>query len=131
LTFSLAICGGCGDAAPNLVAVSGSITLDGQPLSGAIVTFEPLPGTPGPKASALVVDGNYRIEPAAQLQPGSFRVRVAMLPAEMLKAVAPQAVGRVVSPQFDADSKLSAQLEATAQNHADFAVAESPRRNSS
>jgi hypothetical protein len=42
-----ALVGGCEKADPSLVAVSGTITLNGDPLAYATVTFIPKDGTPG------------------------------------------------------------------------------------
>ena len=37
----LSLLSGCGDSGPELAAVTGTITLDGNPLHGALVTFRP------------------------------------------------------------------------------------------
>ena len=41
VSLSLALCVGCGS---DVVPVSGRVTLDGQPLAGAVVTFQPFSG---------------------------------------------------------------------------------------
>jgi hypothetical protein len=119
LTLFLA---GCGQQNSETVSVAGSVTIAGQPLSGAVITFEPLPGTPGPKASSVVLDGQYRIEPSAGLRPGQFRVRISMLPSEMLSSVAPDSAQLVIAAEFDSNSQLSADLKTTEPNQADFQV---------
>lgn len=106
------------------VSVTGRITVAGEPLSGAVITFQPIEGTSGPKASAPVFDGNYRIEPTAKLRPGTFLVRVSMLPPEMIKQLGPQlsidsaAVnsGRVIAAQFDSESKTTVELHDNVEN---------------
>lgn len=119
LTLLLA---GCGQQNSATVSVAGSITIAGQPLSGAVITFEPQPGTPGPKASSVVLDGQYRVDATAGLRPGQFRVRIAMLPSEMLTSVAPDSAKLVIAAEFDSDSKLSVNLQPTESNRADFQV---------
>jgi len=47
LPVLLALAVGCGSADKNLAPVSGTITLNGEPLAGATVTFIPKDGTPG------------------------------------------------------------------------------------
>ena len=39
-----ALCAGCGSSGPRLTPVEGVVTLDGQPLQGAAVLFEPQAG---------------------------------------------------------------------------------------
>jgi len=77
---------GCGDGGPNLVKVTGTITLNGKPYEGALVEFMPAQGnavstlgtdTTGP-------DGNYRIRSSAGrfgLAPGKYTVKVSKAPA--------------------------------------------------
>jgi hypothetical protein len=50
---------GC-DSGPRRQAVSGQVTLDGQPLDFGSITFVPDPN--GPKASGLIEGGRYEIE---------------------------------------------------------------------
>src|SRR5688572_29811168 len=53
-------CGSGGSDAPELGAVSGTVTLNGQPLAGATVTFQPEQG----RASSGVTDasGRYQLQ---------------------------------------------------------------------
>ncbi|MFO1064461.1 MAG: carboxypeptidase regulatory-like domain-containing protein [Pirellulales bacterium] len=53
---------GCGSSGPQLVDVSGKVTVDGKPVPNAIVTFNPL--TPGGSNSLGKTDaqGFYRLE---------------------------------------------------------------------
>lgn len=79
LTLALAGCGGAPAAdLPNLAQVDGIVLLDGQPLSGARVLFEPQQS--GSTSSAMTDDqGRYEVwygngEPGAAL--GSHTVRI-------------------------------------------------------
>jgi hypothetical protein len=59
----LAALTGCGDPnQPKLVPVKGVVTLDGQPLSGAVVTFMPGATTPAGGGSGRTgKDGSYKL----------------------------------------------------------------------
>lgn len=59
LTVTLSACGGAPDDQPKLAPVSGTITMDGAPLSGAFVRFYPTSG----RASAAKTDeeGKYEL----------------------------------------------------------------------
>ncbi|WP_417380003.1 carboxypeptidase regulatory-like domain-containing protein [Gimesia sp.] len=59
LSFILTACGGAPDDQPKLAPVSGTITMDGAPLSGAFVRFYPTSG----RASAGKTDeeGKYEL----------------------------------------------------------------------
>jgi hypothetical protein len=56
--------------------VEGTVTLDGQPLPKALITFRPKPGTASPSAGANVVDGKFSIASKGGLLPGKFRVEI-------------------------------------------------------
>lgn len=122
---------GCSLGQPKpIVTVAGQASAGGQPLSGAVITFEPIEGTQGPKASAPIFDGSFRIESSANLQPGRFRVRIAMLPAEITSQMhsadpsRPNArtQRREIAPEFDGDSKLTVLLLAEEENLLEFQV---------
>ncbi len=52
---------GCGQAAPGLAEVAGSVTLDGRPLSDVMVEFQPTDGTGSPSIGYTDLDGEYRL----------------------------------------------------------------------
>jgi hypothetical protein len=67
---------GCGGETG--VAVSGTVTRGGEPLSSATVTFEPKPnsGTTGTGEWADVQDGQFLFPEDKLLMPGTYVVRV-------------------------------------------------------
>ena len=71
LTAGLAGCGKKASRNPDAVAVSGTVTLDGQPLGGASVNFwsdkDQFAGTTGP-------EGRYALVPGAD--PGAYTVTI-------------------------------------------------------
>ena len=63
---------GCG---PTLVAVHGSVRLDGKPLNEAVIVFVPIEAG-RKKTGAEIVDGTYLVETENGLVPGKYRVEV-------------------------------------------------------
>jgi hypothetical protein len=68
------VAAGCADGS---VAVSGTVTRGGKPLTAGYVTLEPDPaaGTTGTGATAPVENGTFSF-PAGRLRPGKYVVRV-------------------------------------------------------
>lgn len=119
---------GCGGGSETDVAVSGHVTAGQRPLSGAVITFEPMAGTSGPNASSLILNGDYEIKPTAGLHGGTYRVRVSMVPTEIRKTLADQvneplpSAKAVIAPAFDHDSELQCELQHGENAHIDFKV---------
>ena len=57
-------------------AVSGTVTLDDQPLPKGTIRFVPQPGTSGPTAGGDIVDGRFSIPPEGAPFAGEFRVEI-------------------------------------------------------
>ncbi len=78
-SFSLLLLGitfcGCGGG-PNLVPVSGKVTLDGQPAKEGSVSFVQEGGPKPIGVGALVLDGQYALSKTNGLSPGKYRVEV-------------------------------------------------------
>ncbi|WP_182865240.1 hypothetical protein [Stieleria mannarensis] len=137
LTLMVAL-GGCSAPPQPSVSATGTVTVDGDPLSGtplsgaplsgAVVTLEPMRDTTGPNASAPVFDGTFEIPVTAGLHGGTYRVRIAMIPAELLDGLPDQQAkslpppGTVIDPAFDAESDLSCQLIPDQTNKLTFEV---------
>jgi hypothetical protein len=60
----------------NRQAISGSVTLDGQPLSSGAILFEPATQETGTAVGATIRHGNFAISSREGPVPGSYRVRV-------------------------------------------------------
>lgn len=72
----LGLLSGCGDANPlGRKAISGKVTLDGQPLERGSVTFVPL-AEGGVGSGAVITDGTLSIPAAKGLPPGEYLVRI-------------------------------------------------------
>ena len=119
---------GCDVPVDPEVTATGSVSADGQPLSGAVISFEPMAATTGPNASAPIFDGTFNLPADAGLHGGTYRVRIAMMPSELLARLpAPQRStlpepGLVIDPRFDIDSRLTCELVAGEPNHLQFEV---------
>jgi hypothetical protein len=77
--FTAIFLAGCGG--PNLSPVSGTVTLDGEPLENAIVAFVPDAG--GTSATGTTdATGAYKLVSVlgAGLEPGTYRVSISMVP---------------------------------------------------
>jgi hypothetical protein len=79
LAFLIVTLAGCGESSgrPSLVPVSGTVSLDDKPLSGAVVTFIPAGSTPGGMVTARTgQDGQYTLKSrnGSGAPPGEYRV---------------------------------------------------------
>ncbi|NUQ64626.1 MAG: carboxypeptidase regulatory-like domain-containing protein [Pirellulales bacterium] len=111
---------GCGSTGPELAAVSGIVTLDGQPLAGATVEFQPPKGSP----STGVTDssGAYRLAYTARKQGamlGKHSVRITFVAektdAEGNSVASPQ----LLPPKYNRNSELTAEVK-PGSNKLDF-----------
>ncbi len=127
LTSSLAFVG-CGDRPTGGVAAHGTVTVDGRPLSGAVITMEPIEGTKGPNASAPVFEGKFQFTQQAGLLGGTYLARVSMIPPELRSKLPPQQAATlppkdaVISPDYDDRSSLRCELIQGQANELTFAV---------
>lgn len=74
LLVSHAGCGG-GDGLDR-VAVSGSVTVNGDPVPNGVVRFRPASGTEGPMANTMITNGRYEIPKDQGPVAGDYEVRV-------------------------------------------------------
>lgn len=76
-------CGGSSEPAPELVAVTGTVTFKSEPLVGASVSFVPRDGTPGTGAYGVTDEsGKYTLThrtDAAGIEPGIYTVAVSKM----------------------------------------------------
>jgi hypothetical protein len=84
LTWSMGVCtllsvaGGCGDDYGNRQAISGQVTLKGQPLDQGSISFMPIgeaaQGEVVTRSGAVIADGKYQIPRPQGLVPGKYKV---------------------------------------------------------
>jgi hypothetical protein len=71
ILFAVAALTGCSGGDPNFSEVSGSVTVDGQPLKEGNITFSSVSGN-APSAGGPIADGKY----AAKVHIGSTKVEI-------------------------------------------------------
>ena len=122
---------GCGSPSgrPTGEAISGAVTLDGNPLDRGIIQFKPA-DPKGLFASADIVDGKYAITSSLGPQPGTYRVEVnspeggPIVPSTdpvkaMEQASAPPPKERIPE-RYNAKSELTAEIKAGGPNSYNF-----------
>ncbi len=119
---------GCGAKSPSGVSAVGTVNVLGEPLSGAVITLEPIAGTAGTNASTSIFDGKFRFGPEAELEGGEYQVRFTMiplgireaLPSEQLEQLPPR--DAVIGPEYDGDSHLRCDLKPGQENVLKFDI---------
>lgn len=116
----------------NRQPIEGAVTIDGQPLPKALISFNPTNGTKGPSSSGVVIDGEYRIDKESGLCPGEYQVKIETITPEIeamakhdmeaLRRNAGQKPPAMVAPEFNVNSKLAVSVRDGMPNRFDFAV---------
>jgi len=119
----LLLAGGCGDPLGRL-PVSGSITLKGKPLTGGLISLQPIDGSVS--SGSMVKDGTFNIPQDKGLPPGKYRVRISapdlskkaqssvsgtLLPAEDL-----------IPPEWNSESKHDIEVTEDGENNFPFVI---------
>jgi hypothetical protein len=128
LAMQVVALSGCQENTVDAVTVAGTVNCGGKPLSGAIVTLDPMAGTSGPIASSAVFDGKFAIAADSALHGGRYVVRFSMLPPEMRKKLPAEQAAKlprecsVIGPEFDANSQLFCELAPNTKNELKFDI---------
>jgi hypothetical protein len=125
--LTVAGCGG-GDQVPR-EAVSGSVTLDGQPLPDGQITFVPETGQNA--AAATIGNGSYSIKRSEGPSPGAHRVMVTrQIPTGKKVPSDPEVPGselvdqrrESIPPRFNQKTELKADVQKGGANRFDYAL---------
>lgn len=127
--FCVFLLAGCSDPYAGRQALSGSVTLEGQPLSDATISFEPIDGQDSSSGSPIA-NGEYKIERKAGLKPGKYRVVITAgdgkTPANEEEAGGPGGSNIVSVDRIPADynerSQQQIEVKANGPNKFDFAI---------
>lgn len=118
---------GCGSKDPlNRRAISGTVTLDGQPLKQGSIAFQPLQQG-GVGSGGLISDGKYTIPAGKGLPQGKYRVTVnaggetaAKLGPDGMPGDAGAAPKELVPAIYNTASTLTAEVSDTRSQQFDF-----------
>jgi hypothetical protein len=115
-----------GDTLPRK-AVTGSVTLDGQPLAQGKIQFDPLAGQQGSSgvAAADIKDGKYSIDRALGPVPGKYKVSISSQPSikigpDELPGGRPKLDPEKVPAQYNTSSTLTAEIAGEPEAKLDF-----------
>ncbi|MDR3635646.1 MAG: carboxypeptidase-like regulatory domain-containing protein [Isosphaeraceae bacterium] len=127
--LSLAGCSGESDGLPR-EPISGTVSLDGQPLADGIIQLIPASRQEGTAGGAVVKDGKFSIERRKGLAPGAYRVVIssslsrgeaAETPGEAPGPVKPSDTPKDLIPsRYNAKSTLKAEVKPGVSNTFDF-----------
>ena len=132
MLLALALCAaaGCGGGNPlGRHALSGNVTLDGQPLAQGNIEFAPEQAG-GVSSGAAVQQGRYDIPTLKGLPPGTYRVRIFASQASSAPRTPEEATlpsehwpgKELVASRFNTASELTAQVVDEGHNEFNFAV---------
>jgi hypothetical protein len=122
IAATLACCGllgGCGDGR---LSASGTVTVDGQPLSMGAITFKPLPEQKLSSAGGTIREGCFELQAARGLFPGKYQVRVQAFRSTGRMVNDPE-MGKVeeqVPLKFNESGTLEAEITAPGPNSFHF-----------
>ena len=118
LAALLAVAVGCGG--PHRGAVTGEVTLDGQPIEGGQISFIPTDGTTGQPAWGKIEGGRYSIPAAEGPAVGTSRVEIRWnrKTGKKIPAVPPappdtmiELTAEAVPTRYNAQSELTAEVQ--------------------
>ncbi len=128
----LLVLAGCGDPTAPVdrlprKALTGSVTLDGQPLTQGKIQFEPVSGAEGTTALAVgeIKDGKYSIETSAGAVPGNYKVIISSRPPAKINlseepGPAPKLDPEKVPAQYNSKTTLTKEVKNESVNTLDF-----------
>ncbi len=127
LAFMLTVAG-CGD--DGSCPVSGTVTLDGQPVAMGSISFRPAKGTTGNTAGAAIVEGRYAVAAERGLPPGEYTVQVETYYKTGQKFNDPQKgiVDVEKRVDYNEQGRLTATVAAGKNDDINFAVTTAGRR---
>ena len=119
---------GCQGEPNDMVSAKGRVTCQGKPLSGVVLTMEPIGQTKGASISAPVIFGQFDIGSRIGLRQGTYQVRFSMIPDEIRASIPPNVSefvpprGAAVARRYDTDSQLSWTLNSGDANLQNFEI---------
>lgn len=119
--------GGCQPATETATA-SGTVTVDGKPVTGVVIRLVPLAPTTGPKAATTVYNGAFSFDAEEGLHGGTYRVRFSVMPANLRSQLPPEEFEGIVpadksiAREYDSKSELTWNIQPGAENTSTFEI---------
>jgi hypothetical protein len=129
LCLALAGCSASTDPVDTLPrkGVTGTVTLDGQPLAQGKIVFDPAPGNQGPggPATADIADGKSTIDKALGPVPGKYKVSISSRPSIKFgpgqePGPRPKMDPEKVPAQYNSETTLTQEITDQSVNTANF-----------
>lgn len=122
LMLGAALLSGCGGSGPEVAPVSGRVTLDGAPLAGARIRFQPEASGGSPSHGTADADGRYvlgykRGQPGALIGWHAIQIEPSRHGDPESKTKPP-----AVPARYNAESELREEVKAGEDNVFDFAL---------
>ena len=116
----VALClGGCGGN-DGRVKVTGTVSVDGQPLKSGSISFQPVAGNAAPSSGGGVIGGQFDLPADRGLMPGKYQVTIAAFRSTGRMFPGPVASPESVPIKFNEADKLEATIVAGGKNHFEF-----------
>jgi hypothetical protein len=121
---------GCSDQYEGRMAITGTVTLEGQPLDDGQVIFEPFDKSVGTRAQGEIKHGQFSIPRQSGLKPGKYLVRLTAGDGKTPtneEAGGPGGSTNIISvdripTDWNVNSKQEVEVKADATNKFEFAV---------
>ena len=132
LLLPLVVLTGCGGVTGDNLdrePVTGTVTLDGKPLSDGSIQLLPASSHEGVAAGAMITDGKFSIERKEGLVPGDYRVVISSSEGGQATAPAGEAPGTVdpatlpkerIPAKYNINSSLTATIKPGTDNALEF-----------
>lgn len=122
---------GCGESGPDVATVKGTVTLDGEPLEGAMVTFQPENGRPADGTTDS--QGQYELlytagKPGAKI--GKHTVTITTSTTVTDEEGNMTATPEKLPPEYNVESELVREVE-PGENIIDFDLTSDPAGSAS
>lgn len=117
---ALVLLSGCGG--DGRLGVSGTVTVDGEPLASGVISFQPTADNPAHSAGTGIEAGQYQVPASSGLLPGEYLVRIQAFRKTGRMVEDPQfgQVEETVPVVFKEAGSLQATIVASGKNQIDF-----------
>ena len=111
---------GCGSGGSGRAAVTGKVTLQGEPVANGVIAFVPTDGTRGPSSGAKIENGEFTVPGDKGPMPGTYLVRInASRPTGRKVEAGPPAppgtmvddLAEYIPPQYNANTTLKRDIK--------------------